>query len=281
MSLFAKIMVVVNLILAVAFLAAAGTFLNATQSWKAKHDTVVETTTTSIADLKAQAENQQQQKDTALAAKGVAEGRANSAEDKLQMLQDSNATLNSHIAALESSQQTLANAQGDLQTKNSELQGIIENQRGQLSTSESEKRAALDRVATLEESLASSEQAAADANSAAAAQEAANKGLTDQNDALATRIAMMENEHGASSRQPMKRVDGVVQKVDNENDIYILSVGQSDGVQVGYEFTVSRGNEYIATIVVDKVFKNHASARTKSGLKRKAAQSGDSAATHL
>ena len=49
----------------------------------------------------------------------------------------------------------------------------------------------------------------------------------------------------------------------------------------GVEFTVFRGSEYIATIVIDKVFPNYASGRTKAGLKKREVQAGDEAATNL
>ena len=99
---------------------------------------------------------------------------------------------------------------------------------------------------------------------------------------MGTTIAMYKKEYGELSGGPMmKPLNAVVQAVDNANDIYILSVGSADEVEEGWEFTVYRDGEYIATVVVDKVFKNHASAHTKSGLKRKDAQAGDSASTSL
>ena len=79
----------------------------------------------------------------------------------------------------------------------------------------------------------------------------------------------------------MKDLRAVVSAADPRADIYILSVGKKDGVEAGYEFTVYRGNEYISTIVVDKVFENYASGTTKKGMKRKDVMPGDEAATRL
>jgi predicted RNase H-like nuclease (RuvC/YqgF family) len=282
MSLFAKIMVVVNLILAVVFLASAGTVLNAMESWKAKHGR--DTT-----ELQAEIGNLTRQRDAQTASKEEANGRANAselakvaAEEKLNVLQNSNVAVMAHNTKLEEQLQTLVNTQQDLQTKNSELQGIIENLRGELARTEGEKRDAKSEVETLLQTVARLEQELADAGEAIAAQEMANTAQATQIDQLNTTLAMYNKHFGPlPGGVAMKPLDAVVQAVDNANDIYILSVGSKDGVQEGYEFTVHRNGEYIATVVVDKVFANHASARTKDGLKRKDAQAGDGASTIL
>ena len=194
-----------------------------------------------------------------------------------------NRTLLNRNQELNASLETLSTAQSDLQNKNSELQTIINQLRDQLSTAESERRTAQDEARTAQESIARLEQEGKDANEALAAQEAANQALRDQLDSSQTALAMYQDKHGPlpEATMMMKSVSGVVQAVDNEMDIYVVSVGSQDGVKVGYEFTVYRGDQYIATIVVDKVFPNHASARTKDNMKRKAARAGDNVRSQL
>ena len=282
MSLFAKIMVVVNLILAVVFLAAAGTFLNATESWKAKHGSAVALHATEKSDLESQRDAQASQKDTAVAASSAAVAAKAEAEGKLKVLQDSNEALHTHNQNLEGSLKTLADTQQDLQTKNSELQAIIEGLRSEVAQAESDKAGLRDANTTLTESLARAEQAAADTAASLVAQEIANGELTAAMDSMDTTLTMYKKEFGAlPGGVQMKPLNAVVQAVDNENDIYILSVGSADEVEEGWEFTIYRDGEYIATVVVDKVFQNHASAHTKSGLKSKEAQTGDNASTIL
>jgi SMC interacting uncharacterized protein involved in chromosome segregation len=282
MSLFAKIMVVVNLILAVVFLAAAGTFLNATESWKAKHGSAVALHATEKSDLEAQVAGQTSQKEQAQAASTAASTAKAEAEGKLKTLQDSNEALHGHNQNLEASLKTLADTQQDLQTKNSELQSIIENLRNEVARVEGEKAALRDQNTTLTESLGRAQQEAKDTAASLAAQEKANGELTSALDSMGTTLEMYKKEYGALSGGPqMKPLNAVVQAVDNANDIYILSVGSADEFDDGCDFTIHRNGEYIATVVVDKVFKNHASARTKSGLKRKDAQTGDGASTIL
>ena len=282
MSLFAKIMVVVNLILAVVFLASAGTVLNAMESWKAKHGRDTDALQMENADLAKQRDAQTAAKEKAQQASNAAETAKVAAEEKLNVLQNSNDAVMAQNVKLAEQLETLVATQQDLQTKNSELQGIIENLRGELARAEGEKRDALAEGETLRQTVARLEQELADANSAVAAQEMANATQAEQIDQLNTTVAMYNKHFGPlPGGVTMKPLDAVVQAVDNANDIYILSVGSADGVTEGYEFTVHRNGEYIATVVVDKVFANHASARTKDGLKRKDAQAGDGASTIL
>ena len=282
MSLFAKIMVVVNLILAVVFLAAAGTFLNATESWKARHNSAAAKHVQELDDVKLQRDAREKARDTAKSAANAAEVAKAGAEGKLLVLQNSNEALSAHNQKLEESLKTLAGTQADLQTKNSELQTIVENLRTEVARVEGEKRSLKDQNTTLTESLGRSQQEAKDTAAALSAAEIANGDLSKKVDAQGTTIAMYNKEFGALSGGPrMMPLDAVVQAVDNANDIYILSVGSADKVKMGWEFTIYRNGEYISTVVVDKVFKNHASARTKSGLKKKDAQAGDGASTVL
>ena len=282
MSLFAKIMVVVNLILAVVFLAAAGTFLNATESWKAKHGSAVALHLTEKTDLIGQRDGRESQRDTAMQAQSAAEIAKAAAEAKLNVLQTSNQAVHEHNQKLEESLKTLTGTQQDLQTKNSELQTIIGDLRNDVARVEGEKRTLRDQNTTLTESLKRSEQDAKDTGISLAAAEITNGELAAKVDSMGTTIAMYNKEFGPLPGDlRMKALNAVVQAVDNANDIYILSVGSADEVEEGWEFTIYRDGEYIATVVIDKVFKNHASARTKSGLKRKDAQAGDGASTIL
>ena len=100
--------------------------------------------------------------------------------------------------------------------------------------------------------------------------------------ATQTTVAMYQKKFGALADViQMKDVKGVVQAAHDADDIYIISVGAKDQVQVGYEFTVFRGNEYISTIVIDKVWPDKASGRTKAGMRRKPIVPGDEVATRL
>jgi len=282
MSLFAKIMVIVNLILAVAFLAAAGTFLNATQSWKGKHKTDTDVLGVQVKDVTAQRDAQQKDKDTALAAKRSAETRAAASDAKATTAGDSMIELHQLNESLRQNLEALTTNQGDLQSRNTELGTQIDALRSELETARSEKGAALEQLKTANETNARLEQGVKDAERIAADGEAKVESLSDQLDQVRTEnTALKASGASMSGAIAMKKVDAKVQAADNAVDIYILSVGSSDGVTGGYEVHVYRGRTYGATVVVDKVFPNHCSTHVKDGLKKSPVRPGDNASTYL
>jgi hypothetical protein len=69
--------------------------------------------------------------------------------------------------------------------------------------------------------------------------------------------------------------------VDTDLNIVLLSVGSADGVKVGYEFTVYRGSEYVAKVVVEKVGSDWCSGYSKKGLEKTPIRVGDQATTRF
>ena len=58
-------------------------------------------------------------------------------------------------------------------------------------------------------------------------------------------------------------VDAKVLAVDARIGIYLVSVGSRQGVKTADELTVYRGDQFVAVVVVDKVFEDKASAELK------------------
>src|SRR5262245_5018467 len=282
MSMFAKIMVVVNFILAVAFLAAAGTLLGAAEDYKGKYlayktqaekDMEAKTEQVTAADKATQAEKQKF---------NDADKLRVAAESQLKVLSESNQNLAAAFGQLKSSYDKLADAQKDMQGRLTSLNGDLDKVRGDLATSEAGRKEADSKGKALSDELAREVQNKETAEKGLAAASAEQKVLQEQLDAANTRLALYQKEKGPlSSAMVMQDVKGVVQAVDNKNDIYVISVGSKDKVEVGYEFTVYRGSEYVSTIVIDRVFPNYASGMTKAGTKKRDVQAGDECATRL
>lgn len=282
MSMFAKIMVVVNFILAVAFLAAAGTLLGAAEDYKAKFQKSQDEAAQTKKDLEGQVEaarntaNQNQQKFTAADAERMAK------DSQLKVVSDSNQQLKEAQAQLRSSYDKLGDAQKDLQTRLASLNSDLDKVRGELATSEAGRKETDAKNKALNDDIARLNQEKDTAEKGLAAQSAETKRLGEQLDTATTTLERYKKEKGPlTGGMTMENVRGVVQAVDNKNDIYVISVGQKDKVQVGYEFTVFRGSEYVTTIVIDSVFPNYASGMTKPGTKKRDVQAGDECATRL
>lgn len=62
---------------------------------------------------------------------------------------------------------------------------------------------------------------------------------------------------------------------DNSMDIVVISVGESSGVQRGFQYVVSRGNKYVATIKITDVQADKATGMVVKGLKAVAINPGD------
>lgn len=282
MSLFAKIMVLVNLILAVMFLSAAGTFLGNTNNYKQQLETAQATAAQEKASLEAQVQERQSAVESAEARLAEVERENAGLSSSLKTLQDSNAVLSENIKSLQENLGTLTAAQSDLQQQNATQAEEISRLQGAVADAKAEASAARDEQETLRGQLAVSQQAVADAEDQMAAQEAANQRLTETLDETRTTVALYRNEFGPlGDVVAMKPVDGVVQAVDAEMDIVVVSVGSKDGVKVGYEFTVYRGDDYVSKIVIDKVYDNYAAGSTKPNMGKKTIKAGDKVSTQL
>jgi chromosome segregation ATPase len=74
--------------------------------------------------------------------------------------------------------------------------------------------------------------------------------------------------------EPAKPINGKVLAVSEKAQLVILNITKEDGLKAGMELTVFRGNKFIATVVVDKVRKDHSVARIR--LKEEMPKVGDS-----
>jgi len=74
-------------------------------------------------------------------------------------------------------------------------------------------------------------------------------------------------------------IDAVVQAVDGE--MVVLSVGQNQQVRMGYEFTVYRGNQFVGKVKVIKVYDDLSGAQILYTNQGEEVQAGDRAATQI
>jgi septal ring factor EnvC (AmiA/AmiB activator) len=282
MSMFAKIMVVVNFILAVAFLAAAGTLLGAAEDYKSKFEGFQKSALAEEAALKDQVTAATNKANEAGARFNEAEKTKSAAEGQVKVLQDSNSQLNSANTQTRADLDKLTQAQTDLQGKNTDLNKQLESTRSELATSEAGRKEAMDKNKALSDDIARLTQDKETAEKALAAAAVKEKDLSEQNDSQATLIARYKQEKGPLSGGKVSAdIKGVVSAVDNKVDIYVISVGSKDKVEAGDEFTVYRGSQYVSTIIIDKVFPNMASGSTKPGTKKMDVMAGDECATRL
>lgn len=282
MSGIAKILVVVNLVLAVVFLGSASSYLGVKQSWKVKHDNVKKDLEEQVATLTDQL-NQSRQ-------------NYNNQKSETQGLIAQNQSLNSQLKALQDQMSDLKGAHNELKGSYDRLAQTANDLKETINTLTSDK----DRLTQEKEgALAEKRQAVEAMNNAVTEQRRLESVVQDQNDQLAEAakrakmvddtlndtelvVAQYEKLYGPLPEAVnVKLITAKVSAVSSKHNIVLLSVGSDDGVKVGTKFTVYRGNDYIGTVFVDNVEADHCSGYSKKGLEQSPIQVGDDATTRF
>jgi len=76
-----------------------------------------------------------------------------------------------------------------------------------------------------------------------------------------------------ASNQPAH--SGRILSADNDANVYVISLGEEDGVKAGFQYIVSRGSEYIGTIQITDVQAKQAAGRAMKSLSKGAINRGD------
>ncbi len=276
MSTLAKVFVVLNLLLAVAFLGAAAAFLGHSDNWKAKHDKkVIETDSTirSLSDertsLKASNDKLEVSVTAANTAHEVAKKGETTIADAYAQLKkgydESNASYQNASRALLIAQET------------------IKNGRALVDQLQTERQALTDKLRAAQDGETASTTAK---NNAENALELATNQLQDANTKLATaegelqrtrfRLeALLRSNPGLNASTEQQWQQGKVLQADNEHNIVVISLGSEDGVKPGYKYTVSRGSSFVAEIQITNVQTKSAAGKVLTGLGKMPIKTGD------
>ena len=263
MSMVAKILIVLNLVLAVAVMGAAGAYLNSAENWKRQYNESKASMEKEIAELRDRNSKTQSSLDeanrkaaSAITAKDTAEVAAKQAADQNAVLQKK---LDDLIQANQSGTATLTNLETGLKQAREQNEKLL----AEKNTADNERRAAMDAKNAAE---TEQKRLANELGNATAMLEAAEKSkveLAERNEALNTENALWRQKYPGGIGVPSTPVKGMVLAADSKQDIYLISVGEKDSVRVGDELTVYRGDQFVAVVVVDKVFPDKASVITK------------------
>lgn len=275
MSTVAKILIVVNLILAGAFLASASNFLGQQENWKFRHDQTQETLEAEIESWKGK--HQQVNDDY-----GVLETQANETRSLNAKLDNHNKNLRAQndlitgqqaktsdqltraALALEKAQETIQAQRQMIDGLQSERNTNLDAVRASLQAKEAAVRNLNEKVVQMETLLA--EKQALESRIEDLKQENNSLRLTNENV-----LAMLPEGADVPTDQPA--LMGQVVAVDG--NLAIISLGAEDEVRPGHKFTVSRGSEYIGQIEITDVEARKSAGRAVSVLLRKPIQAGD------
>jgi uncharacterized protein YlxW (UPF0749 family) len=292
MGTFAKIFIVVNLVLAVVFLGAASALLGEAESWKAKYETdKSELLEDANSNVKQALEDLRQKLKKATKERDDYEKDWNEEQKRADGLDRTIATQNTAYEGMAAKYNrvvedfnVLSKTINDIKADNKAAWDENQKLRGQvdeaLAAAAAAKQNSDELRDTLEREQAKTKQLSADLASA----EKKNVALSEEKAKLDDVLAMVKERIGADALRElfvMKAVHGTVVGVDEELNIVLISVGTDDEVKIGYTFTVYRSGEYLGKLVIDKVGEDWASGHMDRGLTKEFPQRGDEVATQL
>jgi hypothetical protein len=277
MNTVAKILIVVNLVLAGAFLASAGNFLGQMDHWKSKYEVetadlqdqleqkeiVIQQKIKENANLITQSNEMQAQREAALSEASAVRGQ----NDLLKEAHNQASTqLTQATAALEKAQDTIKSNQ----TLIDALQGERAKNSEALRVAQDAKEAAIRSLAEKEQQF----------ENLMAQKQALEGQLEDTKHQLRSAQLTAEtavSKAGGAGDVPMDQPahDGQILAVDGGTNVAIISLGAEDGVRPGYRYTVSRGSQYVGMIEITDVQAKQSAGRSIKSLQKIDLQRGD------
>jgi hypothetical protein len=278
MSTVAKILVVLNLVLAAAFMASAAAFLGYQDHWSAKHTTLKKDMDRVVAekDAKIKEHSDQVSRVTrqiadADAARTAAEAQA--AKDRAQNELLSNA-LKQATANLASATRSLEAAQGTIQSNLSLISTLQEARQKlteQVTAANDAKDAAVRDTNQTRVSLENTQREKE--AQGAQIEELQNKLQSTQFELEALRRSGSGGA-GTPTEQPPS-LSGRILAADPAANVVVISLGDEDKVRAGFRYIVARGDQYVATVEITKVEAKKSAARSLKDLEKSPPRVGD------
>ena len=254
MSTVAKFFVVLNLLLAVAFLGAASTFLSYVDSYRKKLGDEEERHNATKGEMQRQKADYENRLTEAVNAKNASDNAKSTAEGARDRLATAYAGMKEQYDILNSAQQKAISA-------------LVVAQKTIQDATESNKTLTQEHTKLLEAANAANDAK----NAAVKAQHALEGNLSnaqEQIQDLQAKLTTTSEELrqvsfrlsgilasnpglGEGAAQPAQ--EGKVLAVDNNANVVVISLGAEDGVKAGFRYTVSRGSSYVTTIEITDV----------------------------
>ena len=275
MSTVAKVLVVLNVALAAAFLGTAANYLGNQDTWRAKHTQDIAELNDKIGikdgeitDLEGRNSNLGNQLNEANTLRTTAQTESARLSAHNEQLKEAYAALAENHAIAQRSVDRMSNTIKANREMITSLQEEVARQRGVIASVQ-ENRDQLQQILNAkEQALGRSENRNKDHERKLTA---AKENLRKSEFALEffrERFPGVE----AISQPPHS---GQVLAADGSNNVYVISLGAEDGVKPGFQYTVSRGNEYVATIQIDNVQSKKSSGIAIRSMSKSDVQVGD------
>ncbi len=282
MSMVAKILIVLNLILAVMVMGAAGAYLQSAENWKKNYEEKSVKYDQDTKELNDRVSKTQGALDEANRKASAEQSKASGFEAQAKTSEANNGLLQKKLDDYNATLQSLQNNLKDVQANYEASRQANDKLQAEKKQAEDEKRAALEAksAAETEQKRLSAENS--NLMSSLDTREKSAVAMAEQIEAANATISVYKEKYG-SLNLVAAPVKGMVLAASPKDDIYLISVGADQGVKVADELTVYRGDQFVAIVVVDKVMNDKSSVVVKrmngKPLKKSDIQQGDKVAT--
>jgi predicted RNase H-like nuclease (RuvC/YqgF family) len=283
MSSIGKIFVVVNLVLALLVLGAAGALLKATQVTKADFDqkvvelgdkqTELDEATSQFGVLERQLNDNlrlmQQERDDKEVQRLTLERSVDKGNADNQQLRDDVTKINTTLSALQGSFSSMQQQNENLIDTNTQLRQDAQDASEEARLAETARRGLADQLAQAQRDMSD-----LDMELTAA--------VDDSRQDKALLEVAMDSGFDPTVVVAMPRIEANVAEVDTEYGFVILDKGTRDQVQRGFTFEIHRaGDGYLGRVKVDEVYNDYATATIDIKVPGKAMARFDRASTYL
>ncbi len=262
MSTIAKVFTVLNLVFSLFMVGTVASILSKSEDYKAKfeseqtaHKSDVDAKQIEVDKANTERANFEATNRTLTNTNTDLRAQLSAANSTVEQSRNDNNQLRNSTDAIQASLKSVETQLSDVETRNKDLMAANEKYRADAATADKDKLDAQDDRARLEGDLKR-------ANDDGAEKEMQIAKLNDQLGNLRAEQDALE----AMGVEIKKLVGNAIPKIDGQvsdvgSTFVILSVGEQDGVRIGFPFDVYRKGDYIGRVVVDEVHPDTSTAR--------------------
>lgn len=281
MNTFAKVLVVIVLLLSSGFAVSQMVLYSKREMWREKYDVAqqeleaktarAEELSEQLEDVRSERERIKQQKDT-----------------RINRLQEDLETLNLTVQKAERRNENLQTAVDQARTRVSKLEerldekeNVIAELREKVSDLDSSLKESLAKVENLNEEVRTKTNKIDQLDKRIAELQQEKRKVVQEREDLESMLAQMEAKgiHVSTTQVPV--IDGKVVRVDNELGAVVINKGKESGVKIGYPFTIYRNSNFVAQVYVMEVHEDYSLARVDRQLAKNQLEVGDQATTRI
>ena len=287
MSALAKVFVVFVFMLSILFFGTSATLYLTREDWAKNYDEFKEEVTKSVDELKDRNETLKGERDDLEdALRLVSEDELQKA-GTIQKLRNELKGKNAQIADIEAKRDEAINAKTATDNVNASLVSQNTTLTGQLDQAHDKRDDAIDA-----QKVANAEKFRMKRDLDATTQElhqgrVEHSTLSEKFDSLELAYGAVEKKLGKDGIEAILSglvsppIDALVEEVDSNLNLVVLSVGSQDEVKEGVEFTIYREDKFVGKVRVSKVYENLAGARVLFTAEGSDIRQGDRATTRI